>query len=121
MRTYEDLREKVVENGGIDQVAMGTLRDIESAGRLGKIVRDRIRTNLHRHHLGHLPVELPNDQSDVVRIYDVQSPLGAVITAVISPSDSGDRLLRGLSGKDAQKKLSHLRALLDEAIEIVDA
>lgn len=121
MQSYEELREAVTENGGVHRVAMGTLRDIEAAGRLGKIVRDRIHINLQHRNLGHLPVELPNDQAQEVRIYDTQSPLGAVVAAVLNPSESGDRLLRGLSSKEAQKKLSDLRALLDEAIEIIEA
>jgi hypothetical protein len=121
VRTYEDLRETVLGKGGLLRVPMGDLRDIEKAGRLGKIVRDRIHTNLQHQQLGHLPVDLPNDQDDVVRIYDTRGPLGAVVAAVLNPSQAGDKLLRELSSKGAEKKLSDLRALLDEAVEILDS
>lgn len=121
MNAYEELRKVVVDNGGIYRMTMGALRNIEQAGRLGKIVRDRIHTNLQHHQLGHLPVELPNDQTDLVRIYDTQSQLGSIVSAVLEPSESGDRRLRELSGTNAAKKLSDLRVLLDEAIEIIEA
>jgi hypothetical protein len=64
-------------------------------------------------------VELPNDQLDYVRVYRRDSPIGNVIDAVLNPSDVGDQLLQSLSGKDAEKKLSELRILLQEAAELI--
>ncbi|HEY0691936.1 MAG TPA: hypothetical protein VGD71_23185 [Kribbella sp.] len=64
-------------------------------------------------------MELPNDQLDYVRVYRRDSPIGNVIDAVLNPSDVGDQLLQSLSGKDAEKKLSELRILLQEAAELI--
>jgi hypothetical protein len=40
--TYDDLPEKVRSDGGVYVVDMGTLRDMEGAGKLGKYVREAI-------------------------------------------------------------------------------
>jgi len=120
INTYDDLREVVLQNKGLHKVSMGVLRDIEDAGRLGKIVRDRIHTNLGNHRLGHLPVDLPNDQNDLIRIYDKGSDLSSLIEAVLHPSDAGDKALKSLGGRSASKKLADLRLHLEEAIELID-
>ncbi|HLU33478.1 MAG TPA: hypothetical protein VKZ74_05590 [Natronosporangium sp.] len=120
MRDYEELYDAVTRAGGLLPVTMGTLRDIENAGRLGKIVRDRISTNLRHHRLRHLPLELPNDQNDVVRVYADSGTLAAVVDAVLRPSEQGDRLLKELATKGSKKKLNDLRVLLEEAIEILE-
>lgn len=121
--SYPALREYVAHPGGghgLFKLTMGELRDIEQAGRLGKHVRDRISLSLRQHGLGHLPVELPNDQSEEVRIYLLGSEISQAIDAVLRPSSTGDTLLRNLSRPGASKKLSEVRTALEELIETLD-
>jgi len=106
--------------GGLAVTSMQQLRDLGNAGRLGKHVRDRISQSLKDHGLGHLPAELPNDQSAEVRIYVTASAIGQVIEAVLRPSESGDVRLRNVGSEDAVKKLSDVRAQLEEIIETID-
>jgi hypothetical protein len=121
VHSYDELSDHVAENQGLLKVQMSLLRDLEGAGRLGKLIRDKIHGNLLAAQMGHLPVELPNDQWDYVRIYRRDFPIGNVIEAILNPNDAGDKLLRNLSGKEAEKKLSELRVLLEEATELIDS
>lgn len=119
--SYAEMREVVQsQHGGLAVTSMQQLRDLGNAGRLGKHVRDRISQSLQDHGLGHLPAELPNDQSAEVRVYVTASAIGQVIEAVLRPSQSGDARLRNVGSEDVVKKLSEVRAQLEEIIETID-
>jgi hypothetical protein len=109
---YEGLRDSVRANGGLHTVDMGTLRDIQGAGRLGVHVRDAITHSLESHGMGHIPGELPSNQYDEVRLYLLGSPIADIVKAVLSPSSKGDEALRGMGSFEAQERLRQVREIV---------
>lgn len=95
--SFEDLCYDVRESGGLLKVNMECLRDLAGAGKLGAQVREAIKAELEQHGLGSLPAELPRYQTDAVRVYDLSSPLGQIVDAVLKPSDIGDQALLQLN------------------------
>ncbi|MER6076977.1 hypothetical protein [Streptomyces sp. NPDC001833] len=110
--SYEELRESVQANRGLRTVAMGTLRDIEGAGRLGIQVRDAISRSLESHGMGHFPAELPPNQHDQVRLYLLGTSIAEVIKAVLNPSLKGDESLRGIGDAGAHEQLRQIREIV---------
>jgi hypothetical protein len=112
--TYDDLPDKVRRENGVSKVDMGTLRDMEGAGKLGKYVRANISKALAARGLGHFPEELPIYQHEVVRVYERSSPVGRVVRAVLRPSDAGDNELRKLGDgdDDEHELLEQIRQLV---------
>lgn len=110
--SYEELREAVAANGGLDTIDMGTLRDVQGAGRLGVHVRDAITRSLESHGLGHFPLELPANQYDEVRLYLLGSPIADIVKAVLSPSMKGDESLRTVASSEAQEQLRQVREIV---------
>jgi hypothetical protein len=110
--TYDDLPEKVRNDGGVYVVDMGTLRDMEGAGKLGKYVREAISKALTARGLGHIPEELPIYQHEAVRLYERSSIVGKVAAAVNHPSTAGDKVLRSLTGDDDRELLDQVRKLV---------
>jgi hypothetical protein len=109
---YEELRESVAVNGGLHTIEMGTLRDIQGAGRLGIHVRDAITRSLESHGMGHFPGELPANQYDDVRLYLLGSPIADIVKAVLSPSIKGDEALRTVANSEAQEQLRQIREIV---------
>jgi hypothetical protein len=109
---YEGLRESLTANSGLRTVAMGTLRDIEGAGRLGVQVRETISRSLESHGMGHFPGELPSNQHDHVRLYLLGSPIADVVKAVLGPTLKGDDALRGIGDSGAQEQLRQIREIV---------
>lgn len=111
--SYDDLRMSIKRNGGLHVVTMGTLRDIEGAGRLGNRVLTAISQALKAQGMGHFPAELPGNQSQLVRVFLLDTPVGDVITAVLSPSPKGDATLRDVGSVDeARKQLHQIRVII---------
>ncbi|CAM5574481.1 hypothetical protein [Streptomyces coeruleorubidus] len=105
---YEELRESLTASRGLRTVAMGILRDIEGAGRLGIQVREAISRSLESHGMGHFPGELPSSQHDQVRLYLLGSPIADVVKAVLSPTPKGDEALRSINDAGAQEQLRQI-------------
>ncbi|GAA1225732.1 hypothetical protein GCM10009665_15260 [Kitasatospora nipponensis] len=110
---YDELRESVTANDGLYTIDMGTLRDIQRAGRLGIHVRDAISRSLQSHGMGHIPGELPGNQYDEVRLYLLGSPIGDIVKAVLSPSNKGDDALRAVNASEAQDQLRRIREIVN--------
>jgi hypothetical protein len=111
--SYGDLRTSIKENGGLHVVTMGTLRDIEGAGRLGNRVLTTISQALQAQGMGHFPAELPGNQSQPVRVFLLDTPVADVVNAVLSPSLKGDATLRDVGSAD------HVREQLRQIREII--
>jgi hypothetical protein len=109
---YEELRQTVAAEGGLHTVDMGTLRDIQGAGRLGIHVRDSITRSLESHGMGHIPGDLPSNQYDEVRLYLLGGPIADIVKAVLSPSAKGDEALRAVGGSEAQEQLRMIREIV---------
>jgi len=67
--SYEQLKQDVEANGNVQTVAMQRLRDDIGASKLGSNVREQISKELEGLGLGHIPVELPPYQENLVRVF----------------------------------------------------
>ena len=112
VKSYDELAQQVQEQGYISVFDMGTLRDLEGAGKLGKYVRSSISKALASHGLGHFPEDLPIYQHEEVRVFRRDSPVGRVVDAVLHPSAKGDVVLRLLTGNDDHERLEQIRQIL---------
>lgn len=112
MSDYKELRQAADEDGGLHVTTMEVLREIEGAGRLGKLVRDSISRNLEAHGLGHLPAELPAYQELPVRLYVKNSAIAQVVSAVLHPSAHGDQVLREAGTSESDEIVRKIRELV---------
>jgi len=112
LKTYEDLRKQVTEDGGVYGTTAQALRDIEGAGRLGSTVRAEISQKLAAHGMRHLPADLPQYQEQEVIVYLATGTVAAVVNAVLNPSVSTAKVLRQLADSNAQETLDKIRQLV---------
>lgn len=93
------------------RVTAGDLRNTQGAKRLGIEVRSTIQDRLRDRGIGFFPPgEIPDRQEEVVYLYRLGSPLGSLISAITSPSDTGMRLLRDAiqPTADAEREQDHV-------------
>jgi hypothetical protein len=112
IKTYDDLAKAVRDTGNVMSCAMGTLRAIHGAGKLGVHVVQNISEQLEQHGLGHYPEELPQDQWQYARLYRLGTPVAKVIRAVMTPDEKNDKVLRDVGGSEAQDILKKIRELV---------
>lgn len=112
MNDYAELRQAADEDGGLYVTTMEVLRELEGAGRLGKLVRDSISRNLEAHGLGHLPAELPAYQELSVRVYVKNSEIAKVVAAVLHPTLHGDQVLRAAGTSESDEIVREIRKLV---------
>lgn len=116
--TYEELRQLVERRGGIHRVSMGSLRDINGAGKLGIHVVSQIKRSLSRAGLSILlplgETEVPRYQDEYVMLYLTQSKVGELIEAVQAADAGAVKLLRDLAGDNSAEKLQAIRDILEE-------
>jgi hypothetical protein len=111
--TYDELREKAIEHGGVLTVNMGTLRDIHEAKKLGSTVRENITKELRSRGLTHAwEHELPAYQHERVRIWLMGSPASDLIEAVYNESEDADKAIRQAVESDAADVLQQVRELV---------
>jgi hypothetical protein len=110
--TYEELRRRVEDDGGVHATRAQVLRDIEGAGRLGSNVRADISRKLESRGMAHLPEELPQYQEEEVVIYLRDSAVAPVVQAVLNPSQSTAVILRQLADNGAQDTIRKIRQLI---------
>lgn len=110
--TYQDLRQQVIDNGGVMTTNMGVLRDVHGAGKLGVHVRANISKELRRQGMAHYPEDLPIYQDELVRVYMAGTPAGDLIEAVLSVSEESDQTIRDAVEKDASVILERVRELV---------
>ncbi len=83
MTTYRDLEDRVITAGGMLQVTVEQLRELEGAGKLGAHVRDAIRHNLHQRGLATLEGAIPNDQRATLWLISAKTQWGAMLLDVV--------------------------------------
>jgi len=110
--SFADFGENIDDAGGILLTTMGVLRDVYGADKLGVHIRRAIKDQLKSHGIGTLPEELPTYQHEAVRLFRLGSPIEAVISAVLHPSENGDETLRRTAGSYAQEVLNKIRQLV---------
>jgi hypothetical protein len=113
--TYDELRDAVEDSGGLYVTHMAELRDIRGAGRLSTGICAAISDDLASYGLGHLPEDLPTSQWGEARIYRLGSPIASVVTAILDPSEAGDKTLRSLAEDNPREILQRIRELVSEA------
>ncbi|MFV0451128.1 MAG: hypothetical protein ACK5LS_02615 [Propioniciclava sp.] len=109
--SLDDLREAVGASGGVLTLAAWQIRDAYGAERLGSQVRTNISRELRGRGLGHFPDELPDRQNQMVRVFLITSPAGAIIEAALTPGDAYDVKLRE-AGSGADEVLDKIRGLV---------
>jgi len=109
---YDQLRQLVIDNGGVLTLDMQLLRDVHGAGKLGVNVRANISKELRGRGLGHFPPDLPQYYWDPARVYLMGSPAGDLIEAVLTPSPDRDEMIRETVNSDASDVVAKVRELV---------
>lgn len=98
--TFDEIKAQVEAQGNVKTVTMDVLRNAVGAGRLGRHVRIEISKTLAGLGIGHIPAQLPNSQTDSVRLYKKGTPVGTLIETVLNPSETKDQELVDQVSKD---------------------
>ncbi|WAH98133.1 hypothetical protein [Arthrobacter sp. MMS18-M83] len=114
---WDSLRHVVTANGDVSRVAMWLLRDLQDKGRLGVHVRTEISRRLAGLGLGHLPLELPSDQNDIIMVYKQGTPAAMVIEAIYQSGNS-PRAEAALRKLNTAREAETLEALVEKVSEI---
>ena len=93
MADWNAIKDAVEKNGNVQTVTMEQLRDAHGAAKLGVHVRDAISSTLAGLGLGHVPEVLPTYQHELVRLYKRGTPVGDMITSVLTPGGQNDAKL----------------------------
>lgn len=93
MANWDAIKQAVEGNGNVKTFTMGQLRDAYGAGKLGINVRAEISSALAGIGLGTVPPELPAYQESPVRVYKYGTPVGDLISTVLSPGEANDEKL----------------------------
>ncbi len=110
--SLEDVRDAVEANGDVLSLIMWSVRDAYGAERLKINVRTNIQNKLAGLGLGHIPAEIPDDQTRVLRLYKLGSPVARLIGAVGTPGEAEDEAIREAVGGDAEARLAKVRELI---------
>ena len=95
-------------------VPMSSLKRVFGVGRLAPGPRNEISRHLGRLGLGHLPIEIPDDQEKLVRLYSLDKTLGRLIDRLVHPqAGDEDELIIQLGGDTSYvEKLDRIKAIL---------
>lgn len=110
--TLEDVASWVAENDGVGSLLAWEVRAAYGADRLGTHVRANITKKLRGLGVAHYPVAFPDRGNVRVRLYRVDSGVGRIVDAVLSPGDAEDDILREASGGSAETILMRIRELV---------
>lgn len=91
MSSYTALTERVVVAGGLMQVRVEELRDLEGAGKLGSIVRESIETHVSRAGLRMLERRVPNDQRATLWLVSPTTTYGGIIWEAVVEMRAANR------------------------------
>src|SRR5947209_1005971 len=111
-QSLTDIRAAVEAAGGAKTFRAGDLRDAFGGGRLSSGVRAGITRELLGLGLGHYPIELPDWQDNLVRVYKLGSPIADLIDAVLEPTLPHDEELRQAVHGDAADIVQRIRDLV---------
>lgn len=117
MSKWDEIKNKVEENDNILTLSMIELRDALGKDKLGVHVRAAISNKLAGMGLGHIPIDLPGSQDELVRLYKRGTPLGELIEIVLAPGETNDRKLKEIFGAekiDYASIIEKIRELVSE-------
>jgi hypothetical protein len=107
---FDEIKQEVVEAGGVKTFKMERLRDLYGKDKLGKYVREGISNGLAQIGLSHS--ELPTYAWDEVRIYAQGSPVASLLKAATTVSEAGDEVLREAASREEGRILQQIRELV---------
>jgi hypothetical protein len=110
--SLEQIRDAVEANGDVLSLVMWVVRDAYGAERLKVNVRTNIQDKLAGLGLGHIPAEIPDDQTRILRLYKLGSPVARLIGAVGTPGEDEDDVIRDAVSGDAEARLAKVRELV---------
>lgn len=117
MANWEEVKQIVEKNGDVVTFTMEHLRDAHGVSKLGVNVVREISSALAGMGLGHIPQELPTYQNEQVRVYKNGTPVGELISTVLTTGEQNDSKLRskfGTSRVDHAAILQKIRELVAE-------
>ncbi len=116
--SIEELRQRVIATGGVYRIPMSVLRHIHGTSRLGRLVCKAIAERLAAAGLAHIPEDLPSGQWQEIRVFLADSPLAAVVDAVLEPTAAGDEVLRLIA--DETGTVGRLNRAAELAMQLAD-
>jgi hypothetical protein len=122
--TAEEVRERVLQSGGVLTVTMDQLLEMISATYMSKHAPARIQEELNQVELDHVPRLLPQERWALVRLFDPRSRAGELIRAVLDANEVSDELIRRVAASLSAEASSTLAAATSTGItheRIVDA
>lgn len=114
--TLDEIREEVENRGGVYTVTMTVLREAAGYKRLRVNVRGEISWELARLGIAHVPQELPNEHTTLVRLYLRGTPVAELIEEAITPGEAQDRAIVQRctqSGPNYARIIEKIRDLID--------
>jgi hypothetical protein len=112
LTSFDDLAKSVSAVGGVATVPMWQLRDLNGSGRLGPYVVEAISKELAARGLGHYPLELPQSQWEMVRVFRFGGTVAEIIDLVTKVDQTKDDRLREIASNDAAEKLQLIRRIV---------
>lgn len=112
--SYEEIGKLVDVGDGVTTVEAWQLRIAEGAGRLTTGINKKISKSLSDRGYGHVPFkaeDLPTSAGEQVRVYNLASAVGEIITAAHNVGETADEKLRDVNGV-AASLLDQVRTLL---------
>jgi hypothetical protein len=120
---WDDLREKVDENGGTAVVTMGVIRTLAGFGKLGRHVNAQAALQMAANGLGHFPFspdEFPVYQHENIRIYLKGKGVDRLYQRMLRIPDDDrvaardDAFISDVATSQAKEKLDKVKAIVCE-------
>lgn len=109
--SLEELRNQVLDHGGVITLGMASVRDAYGAKRLGPQICQNISDKLRGLGIGHVG-EIPEHRTHDVRFFHIGSPVGRLIEAVMHPGEANDDRIREIAAGDEADTLDRIRELV---------
>src|SRR5215218_4125256 len=111
-KSLEELRDQVIDAGGVLTISMRAVRNAYGAQRLGAQIRQNISEKLRGLGIGHVDEELPELRDDEARFFHIGSPAGRLIEAVVNPGSANDERIRAIAAGEETAKLDRIREIV---------
>ena len=108
----KELKDRVESNDGCLTLSGGELRSACGFQRLRPGVRARIPDMLVREGLGVYPL-VPDDQREMVRVYQLGTDVARIIDTVANPSIDGDEKLQEWARQSGGEIIEQIKALVE--------
>jgi hypothetical protein len=113
MSILNDIAAKVDEGGGLATCTLGDLRKVANKDKLGPFVLEAAAKALDTVGLAFYPTPpAPLRQHHEVRVFKRDSPIGAVIQAVLEPTERGDDHLRATANGKYNEVVQKIKELI---------